>query len=392
MRTRVLLPLTAAVLAAHVWLLWQLPAWSGAQDPQPAPSAPAFTTRSIAPPAPAAAPPRPQARPRPQPVRPMPVRPEQVRPMPVRPLPPQPELPAPVPADAAAADAAPADAAAAGAAAAETPASVTEAAAVDLPGETPPPAQPPAAAAGPADPPAARPATLQGVQFVAPGGQAPLADVALPVKLPAPARLTFDVAGQAKGFDYHAGAELLWQHDGHGYQLRQQIKAFLVGSRAQTSSGLVTESGLVPQRFSDQGRSEKSAEFDFAAEQARFTPAAPPAPIGAGAQDRISVFLQLSALLAAAPGHYPSGSEITFTTVGSSDAQRWTFRVQDSETLELPLGAVPALRLERLPRHAGDQQATLWLAPSLGYLPARIRLTQANGDFADLRLQAQAAP
>jgi hypothetical protein len=78
--------------------------------------------------------------------------------------------------------------------------------------------------------------------------------------------------------------------------------------------------------------------------------------------------------------------------VGSNDAERWTFRVHETETLELPLGALPALRLERLPRHAGDQQATLWLAPSLGYLPARIRLTQANGDFADLRLQAHAAP
>ncbi|MNY77593.1 hypothetical protein D3C86_2175560 [compost metagenome] len=53
---------------------------------------------------------------------------------------------------------------------------------------------------------------------------------------------------------------------------------------------------------------------------------------------------------------------------------------------------MPALRLERLPRHAGDQQGMLWLAPSLGYLPARIRLTQGNGDFADLRLQAHAPP
>ena len=77
MRTPVLLPLTAAVLAAHAWLLWELPAWSSASaSPDPTRNAPAFTTRSIAPPpappppAPVAAPapaPRPQARPRPAP-------------------------------------------------------------------------------------------------------------------------------------------------------------------------------------------------------------------------------------------------------------------------------------------------------------------------------------
>lgn len=374
MRTPVLLPLTAAVLAAHAWLLWELPAWSSASaSPDPTRNAPAFTTRSIAPPPPPPA--VPVAAPVTAPASPPRPRPRQA---PVAAAPAPSELPAALAAE-------PVESAPA-----ETP-PPTQAAAPEQEAapEPPAPAEPPAPTEPPAPP---RAETLQGVQLVTPDGQPLPADTPLPVKLPAPTRLAFDVTGQAKRFDYHASAELLWQHDGQRYQVRQQIKAFLVGTRAQNSSGQVTDAGLVPQRFSDQSRSEKSAEFDFAAEQARFTPAAPPAPIGAGAQDRISVFLQLSAMLAAAPERYPEGSQITFTTVGSNDAERWTFRVHATETLELPLGALPALRLERLPRRAGDQQATLWLAPSLGYLPARIRLTQANGDFADLRLQAHAAP
>ncbi|MET1115007.1 MAG: DUF3108 domain-containing protein [Comamonas sp.] len=261
------------------------------------------------------------------------------------------------------------------------------------PTEAPEAAATQAAPVAATEPPAApAPETLQGVQLAAPGGKPEPLDAALQVQLPPPARLSFEVSGQAKRFDYRASAELLWQHDGHSYQASQQIKAFLIGTRAQGSRGQVTAAGLVPQRFTDQSRSEKSAELDFAAQQARFTPAAAPAPIGAGAQDRLSVFFQLSALLAAAPERYPQGSEITFTTVGSNDAERWTFRVHALENLELPVGALAALHLERLPRKAGDQQAALWLAPSLGYLPARIRLTQANGDFADLRLQAHAPP
>ena len=366
MQKPVLLPLTAAVLAAHGWLLWQLPAWSdasAAMAPTQA-AAPAFTTRSIAappppPPAPAPAPvARPQPKPRPKPA--AAARPEAAAPAPMEPAAadrPEPALPEEDSAALAepAAPAEPMEAAAVDTAAVDTAAVAT-------------------AAAAPAPPAEAAPAPLPDVQ------------------LPPPTRLSFDVSGQAKRFDYHASAELLWQHDGQHYELRQQIKAFLIGTRAQTSSGQLSAAGLVPQRFVDQGRREKSAELDFAAGQARFTPAAAPAPIEAGAQDRLSVFFQLSALLAAAPERYPAGSEISFTTVGSNDAERWTFRVHETETLELPVGPMPALRLERLPRHAGDQQGMLWLAPALGYLPARIRLTQGNGDFADLRLQAHTAP
>ena len=46
----------------------------------------------------------------------------------------------------------------------------------------------------------------------------------------------------------------------------------------------------------------------------------------------------------------------------------------------------------RLPRKDYDQKAELWVAPALGYLPVRIKLTQANGDFADLQLSRSGPP
>jgi hypothetical protein len=48
--------------------------------------------------------------------------------------------------------------------------------------------------------------------------------------------------------------------------------------------------------------------------------------------------------------------------------------------------------LQRLPRKDYDQKAELWVAPALGYLPVRIKLTQANGDFADLQLSRSGPP
>ena len=114
----------------------------------------------------------------------------------------------------------------------------------------------------------------------------------------------------------------------------------------------------------------------------------------AGTQDRLSVFIQLGALLAAAPERYPPGTRISLATVSARAADVWAFTVEDEEALHLPAGTISARKLQRLPRreHEHDQKAELWLAPALGYLPVRIRITQANGDFADLRLRSHAPP
>ena len=99
-------------------------------------------------------------------------------------------------------------------------------------------------------------------------------------------------------------------------------------------------------------------------------------------------------MLAAVFDCYSKGTRISLATVGASSADIWSFTVGAEETLHLPVGEVRALKLQRLPRrdHDYDQKAELWLAPSLGYLPARIQITQSNGDFADLRLRAHSPP
>ncbi|MNV62585.1 hypothetical protein D3C71_1551360 [compost metagenome] len=78
--------------------------------------------------------------------------------------------------------------------------------------------------------------------------------------------------------------------------------------------------------------------------------------------------------------------------MSARSADRWTFTIEGAETLDLPAGATPTLKLQRLPRKDYDQKAELWVAPALGYLPVRIKLTQANGDFADLQLSRSGPP
>ena len=260
----------------------------------------------------------------------------------------------------------------------------------------PAPAVAPAAVPDAADAPAkpVTPEAAVALAVFAPGAEQAQSGPAPAVKLPAPQKLKFDVSGQAKKFQYSARAELLWQYDGQNYQARQEISLLLLGARTQTSSGTLGPAGLQPKRFSDRARSEKAAHFDYDQHRVTFSANAPDAPMATGTQDRLSVFVQLSALLAAAPERYPVGTRIQLATAGTGSVDSWTFTVEGEETLNLPVGSVHTLRLQRLPRsgHEYDQKAQLWLAPMLGYLPARIRLTQANGDFADLRLLDHSTP
>lgn len=374
---RPLLLITAVVLALHALVLGgTAPHWtsSPAEDPL------RFTTRTVAlpppppppPPAVAAQPaetaPRPVARRKPRP-RPAPANPGDTLPAasPLFPSPPaEPELPA-------APESAPDDATAVAAA---PPAS-----------EAAPPAS---AASAPAstDTPA-----VQGIAITPPGTAESEGSAQAPaVRVPAPARLGFDVTGQSKGFQYSARAELLWQHDGQQYQARQEISVLFLGSRTQTSVGEITARGLQPRRFGDRSRSEQAAHFDFAQGRATFSANTPAAAIVPGTQDRLSVFLQLGAMLSAAPQRFPVGTRISIPTVSARSADTWTFTVEGEETLELPVGTLRAVQFQRLPRRDYDQKAQVWLVPELDYLPARIRITQANGDFAELNLRARAQP
>jgi hypothetical protein len=202
-------------------------------------------------------------------------------------------------------------------------------------------------------------------------------------KAPNSAQLKYQVQGQAKSFNYWASAELSWQHDGKEYEARLEVSAFLLGSRVQSSKGTLGSEGIMPTRFSDKTRSELTADFQRDKGIISFSANSPDAPLLKGAQDRLSVVLQLSSLLAADPMRFPTGTMLSFQTVSQREAEVWQFLVEKEEMLQLPFGDINAVKLNRKPRREFDQQIEIWFAPSLGYLPVRLRITNDNGDFVD---------
>lgn len=208
------------------------------------------------------------------------------------------------------------------------------------------------------------------------------------VALPESARLEYKMTGSAKGLNYHADAELGWRYSGDNYSASMRVSALFLGSRSMASTGQVGPEGLAPTRFSDKSRSEVAAHFEADKGQITFSANTPTVPWIKGAQDRVSVFIQLAAILAGNPAGFPAGSTISIYTVGPRDADTWTFRVEGEEKMVLPYGELNTLKLTRQPRREFDQKVELWYAPSLGYLPVRSRITQQNGDFIDQQLSA----
>lgn len=240
-----------------------------------------------------------------------------------------------------------------------------------------------AATPTPAPPSAAAPAPEA---VAAPAPPAP------PVAVPAAMRLQYTVNGEARRLQYTANGELTFRHDGNAYEARAEISAFLFGARVQTSSGQLTPQGLAPTRFADKWRNELATHFDRQRGRISFSANTPEAPLLAGAQDRLSVLMQLGALLAGDPARYMPGTTISVQTAGPRDAETWQFNLGEPENLALPAGEIATVKLTRAPRREFDQRVEVWLAPSLGYLPARIRITQANGDFVDQQLRASGPP
>ena len=210
---------------------------------------------------------------------------------------------------------------------------------------------------------------------------------ALPVydyRFPGSTRLKYEVSGLVKGFGYHVSGELLWLQDGKTYDARLEISHFLLGSRLQTSKGALTPRGLEPLRFGDKVRSEVAAHFQRAKGLVTFSANTPDAPLMPLAQDQVSIFVQLAAMWGANAGRFTPGLQLPFQAVGPRTSENWTFLVGAPERLKIDGRELSAIKLLRERSGDYDTRVELWLAPALDYLPARIRLTQSNGDEVDM--------
>ncbi len=220
------------------------------------------------------------------------------------------------------------------------------------------------------------------------GGAPPVYDYLVPGST----RLKYEVSGRVKGFGYHVSGELLWLHDGKTYDARLEISHFLLGSRVQSSKGTIAATGLEPLRFGDKVRSEVAAHFERAKGKVSFSANTPDVALLSLAQDQLSIFVQLAAMWGGNATRFVPGMQLPFQAVGPRSAEDWVFVVGPTERLKVEGRDLVAVKLLRERSADYDVRVELWLAPALDYLPARIRLTQSNGDEVDMLWRSTEKP
>lgn len=208
-----------------------------------------------------------------------------------------------------------------------------------------------------------------------------------PLEVPsAQTRLVYEITGLSRGRSIFADGRFQWTVNGGRYDAVLEVRMVLLGARTQTSVGRIGPQGLIPERFGERQRDEAATHFDYEGQRVRFSRNRPDAALLPGTQDRLSVILQLAALMQARPSDFETGQEVNMPVASSREVENWRWQVGGLETLELPKGTWVARHLTRPALHERDNTVELWMAPNLQHLPVRIRITQSNGDWLDQRL------
>jgi hypothetical protein len=381
------LAVVAAVTVAHLWLMSQMEdlarLGSGAADTSPARIDVAFV-RELAPaePPPAVAvraPPAAQAEPAPvAAAAPLPAASAPLEAAPVleaaqlaaasetEPKPePKPEPVAPQPE----------------AAAAATPAPTAESSASSAaPTAQAPQALP--AAPGPAAPPSAPPSAIAPAEASA-------------FEWPPSTRLSYNLVGDYRG-PVQGKARVEWLRSGNRYQVHLDVR---VGadfapllSRRMSSDGVLTEAGLKPQRYDEETKvllREVRRQTIFFEPERIVLPRGGVQPTVAGVQDTASQFVQLSWMFTLQPQLLRTGQTVEVPLALARRVDRWVYDVVGEEVLDLPVGPVKAWYLKPRPQSKtnSDLSVETWFAPTLQYLPVRIRIRQDEASFIDLTLE-----
>ena len=216
-----------------------------------------------------------------------------------------------------------------------------------------------------------------------------------PFAWPVSTRLSYLLTGNYHG-EVHGMAQVEWVRVGQRYQVHLDVRVGLpfapLLSRRMTSEGRLTPEGLAPERYDEDS---KVAFRDRRRATLRFEPDAIVLPNGLrrerwpGIQDAASQFVQLSYLFTTQPELLTPGRTIEVPLALPRNVDRWVYDVLPPETLYTPFGHVEAvhLRPRRISRGGSDLTAEIWFAPTLAYLPVRIRIQQDANTFIDLMIE-----
>lgn len=212
---------------------------------------------------------------------------------------------------------------------------------------------------------------------------------------PPSTRLSYSLSGYYQG-EVLGQAQVEWLRQGVRYQVHLDVSvgpAFApLLSRRMSSEGELGPEGLHPRLYQEETR---QLLREPRRRSIRFEPTRVLLPGNkvrepwAGMQDSASQFVQLSYLFTLRPELLRAGQTLEVPLALPSNTDRWVYEVLGQEELATPLGPINTfhVRPRRETRPGGDLVAEMWFAPSLQYLPVRIKIRQDAQTFVDLQLE-----
>jgi hypothetical protein len=265
------------------------------------------------------------------------------------------------------------------------------------------PGVPAVAAAQPAEAPAAEPASAvpeptastpsaTDTVAIAPQPPASSAQAAVPGRdsegWPIDTRLNYRLGGLFRHGELHGSARVQWQREDQRYQTRVDIDITLLVSLAMTSQGEVTPLGLKPEAFEELRRggprTARFGEDSVVLSDGRRVPRPP------GVQDTASQFVELSHRFSSGRDPLEVGRSVSMWMARPGGVDLWTYDVVGLDRLRTPdFGSVEAFHLIPRPisQPRGNITAEIWFAPSLQYLPVRIKVNMGEDTYVDLMVE-----
>ena len=212
---------------------------------------------------------------------------------------------------------------------------------------------------------------------------------------PADTRVGYKLTGYFQGELFGSG-EVQWTRQGDNnerYQVRVSIDAGLYALR-MTSVGRISPTGLLPDAFEEYSKrvlaKERIRPLTFEADalilenkQRIARPAAQPMAV----QDAVSQFLDIGHRFTEGRVKLQEGEIVRIWLGRPGGLDEWTYDIGAAETMTLPrIGPVTVHELKPRPlaNPRGKITMSMWLAPSLQYLPAKIRIQLNDDAYAEI--------
>jgi hypothetical protein len=201
---------------------------------------------------------------------------------------------------------------------------------------------------------------------------------------PADTRLSYKVSGYFRG-ELSGDAQVQWLRVGDKYEVTIGISIGILASTKMTSQGEIRPEGLHPLAYEEGGRGAPrrvtlaDSGIVFSNGNTLQRPQ--------GVQDTASQFVELSQRFSSGRAALEVGNSVSFPMSRPGAVDYWTYDVTEKVTLATPrLGPLEAFHLKPrpLPAARGNITAEMWFAPSLQYLPVRIRINMGEAVYLDL--------